>query len=248
MFSFPEDAPTARRLAQNWNTATCPLLDQQRDSAGMEYERLPPQVRSGPVYIESTGQRGMASTPARISNVRRHSTNFGDGRDSRRARFSDGEGLGERSYEISPGGRLTSGKHTPPAIQLTLRAVAGFWTFIAATRLDGRFRLEECLPPFTDSRQGSTLLTVQNRRRTVSMCRPSVWACIKSAPFHPLDLTDHSFFTDPRTEYRRIFDFSIGMACRQYGTGGILSPICPWDPGGDPGLPRRLLRCWTFHN
>ena len=70
MFSFPEDVPTARRLAQNWNTVTCPLLDQRRDSARIEYKRLPLLVRLGPICTKSMGQREME----RISSARRHST------------------------------------------------------------------------------------------------------------------------------------------------------------------------------
>ena len=106
MFSFLEDVPTAGRLAQNWNAVTCPLLDQRRDSARIEYKRLPLLVQSGPACTKSIGQREVE----RISSARRHSTNFCNGHDSRCPRFSDREGIGERSYEILPGGPLTLGK------------------------------------------------------------------------------------------------------------------------------------------
>ena len=75
----------------------------------------PLPIRSGIVYIESMGERGMISITARISSIRLHSTNFGDGHGSRRAPLSDREGIGEPRL-IPPGGPLTLGKQKPLAL------------------------------------------------------------------------------------------------------------------------------------
>ena len=68
---------------------------------------------------------------ARISSVRRHTTNFGNGCDLRHVRLSDQAAIGKQSYEISLGGELTSGKQRPPILQLVLWALMGSWIFIA---------------------------------------------------------------------------------------------------------------------
>ena len=110
MFSFPEDAPSARCLAEAWGATEGSFLAIPGGTAALELPRTTTLVRSRGLPPFPGRTEGMEGTSSGVRGDRRDHANYGGGSLSRFPSLPGYQADGGWGAQISFGDRLAQGK------------------------------------------------------------------------------------------------------------------------------------------
>ena len=238
MFSFPEDAPSARRLAEAWGATEGSFVALPGSTAPLEFPRTTALFRSRGLPTFPGGTEGMEGSSSGIRGDRRDHADYGGGSLSRFPSLPGYQTDGGWSAQVPFGDRLAQAKQTFKKNGTALRTPSGFWTLTAAGRLASWFRHQKRLPSLARSRCAAEFFTVSIGRRTVSVCGPTIWAFFESLLFYAPDAGGRTVPPGPPPILQDDSPLPLWMFRGGHQFVGLLLAVRSWDPGGHFGFFR----------
>ena len=126
MFSFPEDAPSARRLAEAWGATEGSFVALPGSTAPVEFPRITALFRSRGLPTFPGRTEGMEGSSSGVRRDRRDQADYGGGSLSRFPRLPGYQTDGGWSAQVPFGDRLAQGKHTFTKNGIALRTLRDF--------------------------------------------------------------------------------------------------------------------------